>query len=232
MIENNAYAHEDTLVIIPVFNEEKQIENTINSIMKSFSNILIINDGSTDNTLSIVSRYPVKIISHCINLGQGAALDSGFKYLCNSEKYKFVITFDGDGQHNAKDVLDMLLLAKKKKLDILLASRFKDKEFSKHIPFIKKNILRLAKIYERIFYGIKLTDAHNGLRVISKDVVSKFLLPIEDFDMAHATEISYKLVNSGKKIVEYPAFTNYMKLKSQNSLNAINIAIKSIFKIR
>ena len=50
--------------------------------------------------------------------------------------------------------------------------------------------------------------------------------------MAHATEISYKLVNSGKKIVEYPAFTNYMKLKSQNSLNAINIAIKSIFKIR
>ena len=232
MIDDNFDSNDDTLVIIPVFNEEKRIEKTIISVMNIFKNILIINDGSTDNTLSIIKRFPVKLISHCINLGQGAALDSGLKYFCKSKKYNYVVTFDGDGQHNINDVVEMLNLAKQKKIEILLASRFKDKKFSTHIPFIKRNILKLAKIYERIFYGIKLTDAHNGLRVISKNVVLNSLVPIETFDMAHATEISYKLVNSGKQIFEYPAFINYMKFKSQNPLNAINITIKSIFKIR
>ena len=232
MIRDRYSVHDDTLVIVPVFNEEKVIVRTINNLKKFFPNILVINDGSTDKTLFLIKKLHIKVISHLINLGQGASLDTGFKYFCKSDKYKYVITFDGDGQHSPNDALEMLLLAKRNKAEIVIASRFVSNKVRSKVPFFKKLILKLAIIYERIFYRIKLTDAHNGLRVISKNVVLNWVIPLEDFDMAHATEISYKLFKSGKKIIEFPASIKYMNLRSQTPLNAINLTIKSIFKIR
>ena len=97
-------------------------------------------------------------------------------------------------------------------------------------PFLKQISLRLATLYERFFYSIKLTDAHNGLRVINRRFIEAHLLPIKNHDMSHATEISYKLFKFKCKLEEYPVKIKYNNKRSQNPINAINIAISNLFK--
>lgn len=219
----------DTLVLIPAFNESKNIISLIKNLKKYFQNILVINDGSHDNTKYLLDSQKIEFINHCINLGQGAAIDSGLKIFEKNNKFNYVITFDADGQHRVSDALNMLKVAKERKLNAVIGTRFKSRKCISELPFFKKITLLLAKYYERIFYGIKLSDAHNGLRVLDKECVRNYLLPIKSCGMHHATEISFKLTNSKLKFVEYPVNIKYQGKKSQNPLNAINIIVNNIF---
>ena len=227
---NNYILSDDTLVIIPAFNEEKRIKSTIKSLQKYFKNITLINDGSNDATLKNTENLQIRIINHPINLGQGAALDTGLQYFLSYKKFKYAITFDADGQHDSYEAFRMLLLAKKGNFSAVLGSRFLEKKNSQKVPFLKKNILKLAIFYERIFYRIKLTDAHNGLRVFRRDLVLEDILPISNYDMSHATEISQKITRSRKNFIEYSVHISYDKKKSQAPLNAINIIVKNSFQ--
>lgn len=220
---------DDTLVLIPAYNERSNILIITKALKKYFKNLLVINDGSSDDTSILLKRNNIPIIDHYVNLGQGAALETGLEIFIRNPKFKYVITFDADGQHRPNDAYEMLKLAKEKKLKAVIGTRFKLKIALKEIPFFKRMTLNLAKIYERFFYGIKLTDAHNGLRVLEKDLVKNFILPIRNSDMNHATEISSKICNSSLKFIEYPVIIKYGGKKSQNPLNAINILVNSIF---
>ena len=102
-------------------------------------------------------------------------------------------------------------------------------ETKRKIPFFKRITLNLAKIYERVFYGIELTDAHNGLRILERSLVKHFILPIKSYGMDHATELSAKVFHSNLKFIEYPVYINYKGKKSQSPINAINILINKIF---
>ena len=96
---NNIY------VLIPVFNEEKIIEETINNLKVYFDHILIINDGSTDKTSAILENLDVIKINHPINLGQGAAIKTGIEYILKFSNADAVVTFDADGQHSVDDTI-------------------------------------------------------------------------------------------------------------------------------
>ena len=220
---------EDTLVLIPAYNESINIIEIIKELKKYFRNILVINDGSNDDTEFLLNKNKVSIINHYVNLGQGAALETGLKIFIRESRFKYVITFDADGQHRPLDAYKMLKKAKKEKLKAVIGTRFQSKTALKEIPFFKKITLRLAKIYERFFYGIKLTDAHNGLRVLEKELVKNFILPIENNGMNHGTEISSKIFHSSLKFLEYPVIIKYRNKKSQSPLNAINILVNNIF---
>ena len=220
---------EDTLVLIPAYNESINIIEIIKELKKYFRNILVINDGSNDDTEFLLNKNKVSIINHYVNLGQGAALETGLKIFIRESRFKYVITFDADGQHRPLDAYKMLKKAKKEKLKAVIGTRFKSKTALKEIPFFKKITLRLAKIYERFFYGIKLTDAHNGLRVLEKELVKNFILPIKNNGMNHGTEISSKIFHSSLKFLEYPVIIKYRNKKSQSPLNAINILVNNIF---
>ena len=167
---------------------------------------------------------------HFLNLGQGAAIETGLNYFLDVEKYKYAITFDGDGQIVASDAFKMLSLAKNENLDAVLGSRFLDKNHRKEIPKLKKIILKMARLYEYLFYSIKLSDAHNGLRVLKKEFIKESLLPINNHDMSHATEISYKIFKSKCKFKEFPIQVNYNDKRTQNFLNSINIVINNLLK--
>tara|TARA_B100000900_G_scaffold284653_1_gene243917 strand:- start:34 stop:759 length:726 start_codon:yes stop_codon:yes gene_type:complete len=227
--KNNNFTY-DALVIVPAFNEEKRVIKTINNLLKYFKNIILINDGSSDKTKQYAEKLKIKIINHPINLGQGAAIETGLKYFLSHKKFKYVITFDADGQHDASEALNMLLLAKKTRSSAVLGSRFLEKKNAKMVPFFKKIILKLAIFYERIFYKINLTDAHNGLRVLSRDIILKHILPISNYDMSHATEITQKIIKSGKKVNEYSVNITYESIESQAPLNAINIVVSNLFQ--
>lgn len=220
---------DDTLVLIPAFNESSNILGITNELKKYFKNLLVINDGSSDETAILLKSNNISMINHCVNLGQGAALETGLKIFIRDPNLKYVITFDADGQHRPNDAYEMLKLAKEKKLKAVIGTRFKSKIALKEIPFFKRMTLKLAKIYERFFYGINLTDAHNGLRVLEKELVKDYILPIKNSDMNHATEISSKICNSSLKFIEYPVIIKYGGKKSQSPLNAINILVNKIF---
>jgi len=220
----------DVLVIVPAFNEYENIHAVINDLENWFENILIINDGSTDKTSNLISNLGFKQIKHFFNIGQGAAIESGFKYFLEVKDYQYAITFDGDGQNRAIDAYEMLSLAKEKNLDAVLGSRFLEKEYTKKVPKLKKYFLKMAKLYERLFYSIKLSDAHNGLRVLKRDLIKEYLLPINNHDMSHATEISYKICKSKRKYKEFPVKVNYNNKRTQSYLNSINIVISNLLK--
>lgn len=227
---NEDFFLNDVLIIMPAFNEELRLFKTINSLLKYFKNIVLINDGSTDNTSLKAKKFDIVTLNHPINLGQGAALETGFIYFLSNKKYKYAITFDADGQHDPDEALKMLIMAKETKVNAVLGSRFLNKENSKNIPLLKKITLKLAVIYESLFFNINFTDAHNGLRVLEKSIVAEDILPIKNHDMFHATEITQKISKSGKKIKEYPVKISYSSVKSQPTLNAINIVVKSLFQ--
>lgn len=218
----------DILILIPTFNEGKFIEKTIKAIKKFFPNILIVDDGSEDDTMDKISSLNITLIKHLINLGQGAALETGFKYFLDKTNYKYVITFDADGQHSEHDAYKMVKYAKEGHFSAVIGNRFKDKASAKKIPLFKKFILRIANIYEKLFYEVKFNDSHNGLRVLSRDCV-KYLMPLVHKDMNHATEISSKICKNNICFSEYPVKINYEDVKSQSPLNSINLILKKIF---
>ena len=220
----------DVLVIVPVFNEYQNITNVIKDLEKWFDNIIIIDDGSTDRTLDLINHLRLRCIKHYLNLGQGAAIESGLKYFLDIEKYNYAITFDGDGQNMACEAFQMLCLAKNENLDAVLGSRFLKIDYSKKIPKLKKLILKMARFYECFFYSIKLSDAHNGLRVLKKDLIKEYLLPLNNHDMSHATEISYKICKSNCRFQEFPIHVNYDNKRTQSFLNSINIVINNLLK--
>ena len=115
----------------------------------------------------------------------------------NLDELDYIITFDADGQHISKQAFEMLDFAVKNNQFAVLGSRFLKKDSIRLIPIIKKLTLILASFYEYLFFSIKFSDAHNGIRVLHKKIVRDFLLPLDNFDMNHATELSKKISKSG-----------------------------------
>ena len=183
-----------------------------------------IDEDSVKTSLSKINASPEMLIKHCINCGQGTALKTGIKYFLNQKEKKYLVTFDADGQHLAKEANLMVKYAIEKSADIVFGTRFNKSIKNSKIPLKRKVLLQLARLYERVFFQIKLTDSHNGLRVLSKKACKK-LVNINSSSMAHATEIASILSKSELEIHELPCKILYdvNNKKSQSILTSINI---------
>ena len=210
------------VVLVPLYNEEAVIADVIHGLHQHFSTVVCVDDGSSDNSAAIAQAAGATVIRHPYNLGQGAALQTGFVYAKSLPTTEYVVTFDADGQHRVDDVVGMLALAREKNLAIVFGSRFLDRRTKP--GFAKKTVLKVAVAITRAVTGLKLTDAHNGLRVIRRDALDHVNL-IQD-RMSHATEIVQQLANTKMRWREYPVevlYTEYSKKKGQSLLNSINI---------
>lgn len=213
---------EDTYIIIPVYNEATVIKSVIQDAIKKFSKIVCVNDGSSDNSAREILKTKARLVSHPINLGQGAALQTGVDYALQDPKAEYFVTFDADGQHSLEDVSRMLRIIKKDNLDIVVGSRFLGE--AQDITLFKKLILKGAVLFSNATTGIKLTDAHNGLRVFNRRFAEN--LNITMSDMTHASEVTHRIADGGYKYKEVPVtinYSEYSKSKGQSSLNAVNI---------
>jgi glycosyltransferase involved in cell wall biosynthesis len=217
------------VVIVPLYNEATVIAGVISDLHQHFQHVVCVDDGSSDDSAEVARSAGATVISHPFNLGQGAALQTGIVYARSQPDMDYVITFDGDGQHRVDDVVGMLALAREKNLAIVFGSRFLDKRTKP--GFAKKTVLKVAVLITRIVTGLKLTDAHNGLRVIRRDALQGVNL-IQD-RMSHATEIVQQLARTRKRWREYPVevlYTEYSKRKGQSLLNSINILFDLIVR--
>lgn len=157
----------EALIVIPAYNEEGNITGVLKSIkdMDMPLDILVVNDGSRDNTEENVKREGVNIINHPYNLGYGAALQTGFKY-ASMNGYKYVIQFDSDGQHSAGDIPVIIEELKKGDCDIVIGSRFL-KNPNYNVGFSKKIAIMLFRFLIRSLTGKKITDPTSGLKGLS-----------------------------------------------------------------
>lgn len=213
----------DTAIIIPAYNEGSAVTDTINGIPKEFSTIICVDDGSSDDTATRINETRATLVRHPINLGQGAALQTGIEYALLDPKIEYFVTFDADGQHRIEDVNQMLKHIKKNKLDIVLGSRFLGS--AENISAKKRNMLKLAVKFSNLTTGVKLTDTHNGLRVFNRYVAQNLQLKMPDF--SHASEIIERIAEKGFKYQETPVtiiYTDYSRSKGQSMINAVNIS--------
>lgn len=227
--QKKSSAQEHAWVVVPVFNEAEVIGPVVEGLTKHFSNVVCIDDGSSDNSAELAQSAGARVVKHPLNLGQGAALQTGFDYVMSHPDATHVITFDADGQHLVADALEMLELAQRKRMSVVFGSRFLDK---KSQPGLKKQIvLKLAVLFTRALTGLRLTDAHNGLRVLSREALEHIRL--QQNGMSHATEIVHQIAQSRLAWKEYPVevlYTEYSKRKGQSLWNSVNILIDLIVR--
>lgn len=214
--------NKNTWIIIPVYNEGSVIRVVVEEALKSFENIVCVNDGSTDNTAEEIKKTKAHLVNHVINLGQGGALQTGIEYALLDPRAKYFVTFDADGQHKLDDVLRMQKLLEKGDHDIILGSRFLGE--GNNIPALKRAILKAAILFTTFTTGLKLTDTHNGLRVFNRNFAEALNIRLRG--MSHASEVLSRISIGKFKYTEVPVtieYTEYSKAKGQSILNLINI---------
>jgi polyprenyl-phospho-N-acetylgalactosaminyl synthase len=215
-------------ILIPVYNEEKKIESVITELSSLFKNIVVINDGSTDSSQDILESLNVITLKHSINLGQGAAISTGFKYIQQLKNADAIVTFDADGQHSVEDAktfAEEILLCKE---EIIFGTRFKQSR--SNIPLIKKIVLSIVVIFTNKLSKINLSDAHNGLKALKKTCLKKIDINIDGFGFE--SQIIHQVSKKGIRYKEMPTntiYTSYSQNKGQKLSNGL-IILEDLFK--
>lgn len=214
-------------IVIAAFNEGNSIANVVKSLKKeSWNNVVVVDDGSRDNTYEAAKKQTAHALQHVINRGQGAALKTGIDYAL-SQDAKVIVTFDADGQHRVEDLPAMVQPVLDGDVDVTLGSRFLNKK--SNVPFMRKLFLKVGILTIWILYGVKLTDAHNGFRALSRKAAK--LIEIKCDRMEHASEIIDEIKKKKLSYKEVPVvikYTEYSKARGQSSLNAFRIFYKMI----
>jgi glycosyltransferase involved in cell wall biosynthesis len=219
MSDNN-----DVWVIVPVFNEGTVIAQVVRELLPAFPNVVCVDDGSHDDSASVITATPAHLVRHPVNLGQGAALQTGLAYSLARPNARYFVTFDADGQHRVTDAAEMVRIARSGDVDVVLGSRFLSRADT--VPLPRRLVLRAAATLSRNGRKLRLTDAHNGLRVFTRPVAER--LRIRMNGMAHASEIVAQLAQSNWRVTEAPVtilYTDYSRSKGQSLINGVNILV-------
>lgn len=216
-------------VVIPLYNEASVITDVIAGLRVAFSHIVCVDDGSSDSSARLAELAGATVVMHPINLGQGAALQTGLEFALSHASCREIVTFDADGQHRVEDAVAMVAMARRDDLGTVFGSRFLDDRTRP--GWMKKVMLKTVVWVTNLTTGIRLTDAHNGLRVIRRDAAEQ--VHLNQDRMAHATEIVLQLARTGLPWDEYPVellYTDYSKAKGQSVLNSVNILVDLIVR--
>lgn len=221
--------NDDTRLIIPLFNEATVVREVIADARTTFPNIVCVDDGSSDDSVAEALAGGAVVLRHPINLGQGAALQTGIEFAREQPGAAYFVTFDSDGQHQVSDALAMVQRLRDEPYDIIVGSRFLDGRTN--AGALKKFVLRLAVLFERLSTGVRLTDAHNGLRAFN--LTTARTLRIRQNRMAHASEIVAQIGNHKLRYAEQPVhiiYTDYSRSKGQSLWNSVNILSELFIK--
>lgn len=222
-------SYDDVWLVIPLFNEGRVIGDVVAAARRTFHHVVCVDDGSTDGGARHARAAGAVVVQHPVNLGQGAALQTGFEFARAQPAMRWVVTYDADGQHRIEDVVAMVDLARGERLDAVFGSRFLDERSTP--GWAKRVVLRLAVTYTNATTSTRLTDAHNGLRVLSRRVVDQ--LDITQNRMAHASELVAQVGALNVPYGEAPVhilYTDYSRSKGQSLWNSVNILAELILR--
>lgn len=213
----------DTWLIVPCYNEGTVIFDVLTNARETFPNIVGVNDGSADDSAAQIRAAGAHLVDHPVNLGQGAAIQTGVEYARAQPGAKYFVTFDADGQHQVKDVMRMIERLRTEPLDIIVGTRFAGQENSQ-VPWIKRAVLKTVVMLSPRTKKLGLTDAHNGLRAFNRRVSEEMNIRMNG--MSHASEIVSMIDKHGWRVDEEPVdilYTEYSMSKGQSLINGVNI---------
>jgi glycosyltransferase involved in cell wall biosynthesis len=213
--------NEKIFVVIAAFNEARMIGNVAAQLRRLGYPVVVVDDGSKDETRREALRAGALVVEHPFNLGQGAALQTGLDFALRAGA-EVIVTFDADGQHSAADIPRLVQALDTCKADFALGSRFLAN--SSHIPASRRLLLKAAVAFTRLTTGLELTDAHNGLRAMTRRGAAAIRL--RQNRMAHASEILSQIAASGLPYVEQPVtiqYTAYSLAKGQKAKDSVLI---------
>lgn len=220
----------DIFVVVPAYNEAKVLANNMQPLIDAGYTVVVVDDGSSDDTWDVLGALPVTRIRHLINLGQGAALQTGMDYGVR-QGARCLIHFDADGQHSSAQIPEFAAPVLSGEVDVVLGSRFLRLADRSLVPFSKRCLLRTGVVVSWMLTGVWLTDTHNGFRALSPLALKKIRMNEPGF--AHATEILGAIRKAGLKYKEVAttiAYTDYSRAKGQTPLNAINIVVDLLLR--
>ncbi len=203
------------LVVVPAFNEEKNIQATIQDLKKhGFKDIVVIDDESQDHTIEKAKKAGVIVLQHIINRGQGAALRTGIEYALEQGADQ-IVTFDADGQFLASDLKRLLEPVVKGQCDITLGSRYLGKKVEVHIKSplnrllfgVRQLFLKGGRLFNYVFTRTWFSDSQSGLRVMNRHAAET--IEITQDRMAHATEILEQIAKHKLRFMEVPITVRY-----------------------
>jgi glycosyltransferase involved in cell wall biosynthesis len=217
-------------VVIAAYNEADAIRPVVDSVLATCPHVVVVDDASTDDTVQALRDSTVHLLRHCVNRGQGAALQTGIEFAL-SRGADIVVTFDADGQHDAREIPLMVAPILAGECDVTLGSRFLGQ--TEGMPLARKLVLKAGILFTRIFSRIRVTDIHNGFRALSARAARCIHLEMDR--MAHASEILDQIRLSGFRYREVPVtirYTSYSVRKGQSSWNAFWIALELLLRRR
>ncbi|MCA9297009.1 MAG: glycosyltransferase family 2 protein [Phycisphaerales bacterium] len=208
-------------VVIAAYNEASCIAEVAGEVRAAYPNVIVVDDGSSDDTFAAAQRGARFVLRHVINRGQGASLQTGIDFAL-SRGAKYIVTFDADGQHRVEDIERLLAPLLAGTADIALGSRFLGRTTG--MPASRRFVLKCAVLFTRLVNRMRLTDAHNGLRAFTRKAAG--FVQIKADRMAHASEMIDFIRTSGLTYTEVPVeirYTEYSLSKGQSSGNAFRI---------
>jgi polyprenyl-phospho-N-acetylgalactosaminyl synthase len=223
----------DVWIVIPAYNEAAVIDEVIAGLRSVFDHVVCVDDGSTDGTGDVALRAGAHLVRHPVNLGQGAAIQTGVEYARRQPGAQIFATFDADGQHRVKDVAAMVDRLRAGDVDIVIGTRFAAENAGSRPPLLKRIVLQTAARLSRRGRRLGLTDTNNGLRVFNKTVADG--LNITMSGMSHANEFVLLIAENHWRVAEEPVevlYTEYSKSKGQPLLNGVNIIFDGFLRGR
>lgn len=215
------------LIIMPAYNESNVISKVIDDVKKEgYESILIIDDGSSDKTYEVSKSKDVFTARHFINRGVGAATKTGFE-IANLLDKEYIVTMDSDGQHDPKDIKD-LINPLTKDYDIVIGSRFKNR---KNMPLFKRFGNTVMNIITWFMFGVWTNDSQSGFKSFKKESLKKLNLTSERYEVC--SEIIGEIARNDLKMKEVQIntiYTEHSMSKGTNFFTGIKIFIKLIIK--
>ena len=222
---------QDVAVGIPVFNEAEVLRAVLDDVCATFPLVIVVDDGSSDSSKDIARASEAVVLSHVLNRGQGAAIQTGLEWALRRSETSVVVTMDSDGQHACHDAVRLVDRIRLGDVDCVLGSRMLGSSGDGGATGMRRAMLRLAVRYTRFSTGLPVTDTHNGLRAFTRETASHMRL--RHAEMAHASEILETLAVNRARIAEIPvsvSYSDYSRSKGQSSVNSVNIVVDLLMR--
>jgi glycosyltransferase involved in cell wall biosynthesis len=214
---------QDVWAVVPAYNEAGAIGTVIAGLHEKGVAVVVVDDGSSDGTARAAAAVGAAVVVHPVNLGQGAALQTGLEYALARGAH-YLVTFDADGQHTPNDLARVLAPLQAGAADFTLGSRFLGSTVG--APPSRRLMLRAATAFTRLTTGLDLTDSHNGLRGMTRQGAA--CIGLRQNRMAHASEILEQIARSRLRYVEVPVtitYSAYSMAKGQKASDSIAILL-------
>jgi glycosyltransferase involved in cell wall biosynthesis len=195
---------ENTLVIVPAFNEAISIEGVIQDLLSQEFLVLVISDGSNDGTANVSRSAGVKVLELPINLGVGGALRAGFRFAV-AESYQAVVQVDADGQHPPEEIVELLIAANTGQAHMVIGSRFRSNGTSMKVGAVRRLVMRFLAWSASKATGSEITDATSGFRIIREPLLGKYSQSFPTNYLGDTYEAIVSAGRAGYVVNEIPA---------------------------